>query len=122
MEISGRVTHGKGQGGKIGFPTANLPIECANGAEYGVYAACAIIKGMQYPAVVNIGVHPTLPEGEPSVEAHILDESVALYGEELTLTLLTYLRPERKFGSVAELGSQIASDADAARQICAQRK
>ncbi|MDR2505155.1 MAG: riboflavin kinase [Oscillospiraceae bacterium] len=118
--IVGRVAHGKGQGGKIGFPTANLPIDCAQGVEYGVYAARAIIKGGCYPAVVNVGAHPTLPEGAPSVEAHILDESAELYGEELALELLAYLRSERKFESVAQLGRQIASDVDAARQICAR--
>jgi len=114
--VSGTVVRGKRLGRALGFPTANLaPPPDKALPPYGVYAAWALAEGETYPAVLNIGAHPTAPEGGPTVEVHLLDAAPDLYGKRLTASLEAWLRPERKFESLAALGAQIARDAERAR-------
>ena len=67
------------------------------------------------PAVVNIGVQPTLPSGKVTVEAHVLDGEPELYGQDVTLELGNLIRSERKFESAEALTAQIRKDQAAAR-------
>lgn len=115
--VSGTVERGKGLGRTLGFPTANLSLS-ANKAlpPFGVYAARARVEGVRYPAVLNIGAHPTLPEGAPTIEIHLLDAAPALYGRHAEAALEAWLRHERKFESVAALREQITRDVQAARE------
>lgn len=135
--LSGRVTSGYGRGSKqIGVPTANLPSSAlAEGGTVeflsragdggatagsldtlprGVYVAWAGLRGEVYPAVVNVGLSPTFEDAqnpETIAEAHILDPIESdFYGEQLTLILLGFIRPERKFPSFDELLAAIRSD------------
>ena len=68
-----------------------------------------------YPAVMNVGRHPTLPEGHVTVEAYVLDQRINLYGKPVRLTFMSYRRPERSFESVEALRAQIRQDASDAR-------
>lgn len=114
--MTGRVTDGKHVGRTMGYPTAN--VEPPRGKvlpAYGVYACCLTVEGHGYPAVVNVGRHPTLPEGNITVEAHVLDACLMLYGKKVRLDFLHFQRPERKFGGVEELQRQITQDARDAR-------
>ena len=113
--IRGRVEGGKGQGTKLGFSTANLSIECAADIPYGVYAAETDYQGNCYLSIVNIGAHPTLPEGPPTVEVHILDQSFPLYGETLCVRLTKFIRPEKRFDTVDALRKQVQLDMDCVR-------
>jgi riboflavin kinase/FMN adenylyltransferase len=109
--VAGRVVGGKRLGRAIGFPTANLAYE-ESGAypSDGVYAAFAEIDGARYAAVLNQGKHPTLPEGPRTIEAHLINFSGDLYGREMALHYVAYLRPERKFESPDALGRQLRED------------
>ena len=121
--VSGRVTTGKRLGRTLGFPTANVgvPAEKALPA-FGVYC-CLLRDGEQrYPAVVNIGRHPTVPEGGVTVEAYALDRELTLYGEDVCLELMHRMRPERRFESVAALREQIRLDAEEARNWWRKRE
>ena len=60
---------------------------------------------------MNVGRHPTLPEGHVTVEAYVLDACLQLYGKKVRLSLMNFQRPERRFDDVEELKSQIAQDA-----------
>lgn len=113
--LEGTVIHGKHLGRKIGIPTANtlLPEETVIPC-FGVYASR--VNGI--PAVTNIGVRPTLEDGEtPTVESRLLDFSGDLYGKTIKVELLHYLRPERKFASVEELKEQIQLDTEATKTL-----
>ena len=114
--LTGPVANGKHIGRTMGFPTANvsLPRDKALPA-FGVYACWLETSKAYYPAVVNVGRHPTLPEGHVTVEAYALDERLSLYGERVRLTFLRFQRPERRFDGVEELRAQIARDADECR-------
>ena len=69
------------------------------------------------PAVVNIGIQPTLPSGIVTAEAHVLDGSPMLYGQRVRLTLRSMIRPERKFPSVEALQKQIRNDREEALRL-----
>jgi len=113
---TGRVVAGDHRGTEIGFPTANLDIRAGLVVPArGVYAAVAVLEGARIPAVVNIGVRPTFDGVREVVEAHLLDFTADLYGRDLTLEFVDRLRPEERFGSVAELVEQIGEDVEAAR-------
>ena len=109
--LTGTVAAGKHQGRGLGFPTANIePWKRKALPRYGVYTCLAETDGKIFPAVVNIGVQPTMPSGKITVEAHILNDCTDLYGSKVRLKLITMLREERKFDSPAMLKAQITKD------------
>jgi len=122
--VGGRVIAGDGRGRQLGFPTANLEVAGLALPPAGVYAAHARWANRMAEAVVNIGRRPTvdLDRKDLTVEAHLLDSRVDLYGQDLELILGERLRDERAFGSLAELKAQIARDAASARSILAVGK
>ena len=109
--IKGRVLHGRAVGRSIGFPTANIAIESGRVLPLsGVYSTAIPIDGKLYLGVTNIGTCPTFEERAVHLETHIIDYSGDLYGKELRIFLLDFLRPEMAFSSVEELKMQINVD------------
>ena len=105
------VIHGEKRGKKIGFPTANLAI--TEGKIYpppGVYLTAALYKGKLYKALTNIGVNPTFPGKQRSIETHILNFSEEIYGQQLTVFFLEKIRDEMKFQDIQTLQKQIRDD------------
>lgn len=113
------VEHGKALGRKIQFPTINQPIPSAMILpRLGVYATMAEIEGRIYAGVTNIGVRPTVEQGmAPRAETYLIGFSGDLYGREIPVQFLSFLRPEQKFDSVDTLRSQISKDAAKAAEI-----
>ncbi len=118
--IAGKAEVGARRGRKLGFPTANLALPPGRLAPaFGVYACWAWREDRGYPAVVNVGVRPSFDNGQPTVEAHLLDFDENLYGETLGLSFVQRLRDEKRFADIADLVTQIRSDTDAARRVLA---
>jgi riboflavin kinase/FMN adenylyltransferase len=122
--ITGEVIPGDGRGHTIGIPTANLNPwheQLLPGA--GVYACQAwTADDKVYQAATNIGVRPTF-DGSGSyqhVEAHLLDYTGDLYGQNIHLDFLTRLRGEQKFASAQALVAQIQEDITKIRQLSSQ--
>jgi riboflavin kinase/FMN adenylyltransferase len=115
--LAGTVVRGDGLGHQLGFPTANLDTTGLALPPNGVYAVHAAVHGKQHRAVLNIGHRPTLQSAapQPRVEAHLIDFTGELYGQELEVTFVEKLRPEKKFPSLADLRAQIARDILAAQ-------
>ena len=112
--FAGRVVAGKRLGRRLGFPTAN--IETAEETPgRGVYAARAEADGGRYRAVMNIGRHPTAPDGPPTIEVHFLDFAGDLYGHDVTIEPVRFLRAERRFDSLEALRAQLERDCARAR-------
>ncbi|CRZ34449.1 riboflavin kinase/FMN adenylyltransferase [Herbinix hemicellulosilytica] len=112
--VFGRVLHGKKIGRTLGMPTINL-IPPANKLlpPRGVYISRTIIDGKAYPGMTNIGVKPTVGNEEPvGIETYIYDFNMNLYGQEVSVEFLKYIRPEIKFGSLDELKHRMAEDLD----------
>jgi riboflavin kinase/FMN adenylyltransferase len=118
--IHGKVIPGDGRGSTIGIPTANLEIAQERAVPAaGVYVCLAGVAGKTYPAVTNIGMRPTFEKTPvaPRIETHILDFSGDIYGTQISLAFVDFLRPEQKFNSVDELVAQIRADIEKGREI-----
>src|SRR3989449_2063439 len=114
--ILGTVVRGDDLGKKIGFPTANLSAHNEQFPPNGVYFAQAILNGVIYPGVVNLGYRPTVSsEKDRILEIHVFDFDRDIYGSDLEVRFVRYLRPEKKFESVEALARQIALDVKQAR-------
>ncbi|AIQ64405.1 riboflavin biosynthesis protein RibF [Paenibacillus stellifer] len=123
--LRGVVEHGEQRGRTIGFPTANLRLEDRYVIPAkGVYAVLAHLDGDVLPGVMNVGVKPTFHEGvtAPTFEVHLLHFSGDVYGREMTVELVEFIRPERKFDSIDALVSQIRLDAETAENLLKNKK
>ena len=116
-EIRGEVVHGDKLGRVLGWPTANLWIGRHLEPARGVYAVTiALPDGTEAKGVANIGRRPTLG-GDPQtrLEVFIFDWSGDLYGQEIGVRLVHFLRPDAKFDGLEALKAAIAEDARNAR-------
>src|SRR6266446_308231 len=118
--ILGTVVSGDDRGKKIGFPTANLSAHNEQFPPNGVYFAQAMLDGVIYPGVLNLGYRPTVSsEKDRVLEIHLFDFDRDIYGGDLEVRFVRYLRPEKKFESVDMLARQIALDVKQARDLAA---
>ena len=124
--ILGTVQKGKALGGKIGFPTLNLPWSPEAQPPLGVYAGRVqeLNSGQVLPAVANYGLRPTIEEdaSEPILEVHCLESpnsSIWQAGATLSMSLDIFLRSERKFLGLEELKDQIRKDCEQAKNYLA---
>jgi len=123
VSVLGTVVHGQGRGGSLGFPTANLEVRSEAFPPLGVYAVRVLTADGPLPAVMNYGLRPTFQQDTRHAvfEIHVLDRSdLHLYGQNLEVELVEFLRREQRFESVAELVAQIARDCEAARAVFAE--
>ncbi|MCM1291401.1 MAG: bifunctional riboflavin kinase/FAD synthetase [Prevotella sp.] len=123
--ISGKVTHGQALGRTIGFPTANLDVDPSLLLPRpGVYVAEANLdNGQTLPAVVNIGLRPTVSDkNNTTIEAHLINWSGDLYDSKLTLHFIERLRDEERFANLEALKTQIRKDIINAGRIFNCRK
>jgi riboflavin kinase / FMN adenylyltransferase len=116
--ILGTVKTGEKFGRKLGFPTANLSAHSEQFPPNGVYIAEARLGGNLYRGVANLGYRPTVSAGDPErlLELHLFDMNKDIYGEEIEVRFLRYLRSEQKFENVEALAAQISRDVAQARE------
>lgn len=119
--ILGTVVRGDNLGKKIGFPTANLSAHSEQFPPNGVYLADAWVGGTLHHGVVNLGVRPTIGSGksERILEIHLLDFNRDIYGQDVEVRFVKYLRAEQKFENVDALVHQIDLDVRKARELSA---
>jgi riboflavin kinase/FMN adenylyltransferase len=119
--ILGTVTPGDDLGKKLGFPTANLSAHNEQFPPDGVYLAEARLEGALYRGVVNLGYRPTVSTNNSKrvLEIHLLDFKRNIYGQNLEVRFLRYLRPEKKFETLDALVRQISLDVRQARELSA---
>ena len=115
--LSGTVVHGNGIGRAIDFPTANIaPQSSKILPKTGVYEV--LVHGADEaakPAILNIGTNPTVGNADLTIEVHIPSFSGDLYGHDLTIEFLRYIRAEKRFENLEALRVQIQSDVDSIR-------
>ena len=116
--LTGVVTSGKQLGRNLGFPTANLPFPAELAVpKFGVYVCAAYVNGEAYMAVTNLGVRPSVNGEGIIAEVHLLDFAGDLYGKEMTIAFLSFLRPEKKFASLEELTAEIQKNVTQTRNF-----
>lgn len=111
--FEGKVVHGKKRGNQIGYPTANLAEidDTKLIPKNGVYSVEAELNGLLHRGMMNIGFNPTFEdEGQRSIEVHIFDFDGDLYGVQLRVFVLKYLRTEKRFSDLGELIKQMDTD------------
>ncbi|MEX0591859.1 MAG: bifunctional riboflavin kinase/FAD synthetase [Nitriliruptoraceae bacterium] len=119
--VVGNVIQGDGRGRTIGVPTANVDVapEIVVPA-HGVYAGRMAVDGEWLPCVTNVGVRPTVAHEQlalPTVESHLIDRDIDLYGREVTVTFAHRLRAEQRFDGLDQLVDQIRRDIAAAKTL-----
>lgn len=112
--VIGKVTHGRGIGKTLGFPTANVSVSEDKLLPNGVFAAKVAADGKTYRAIINIGNTPTFEIARNTFEVHILDFNGDLYGKSIKVSIVKYIRPITKFSSPDELRSQLNHDREVA--------
>lgn len=116
--LTDTVAHGKKLGGTLGFPTVNLRFQPGVLVPaHGVYATRVTFEnGESRPAVTNIGVRPTVDDGDRvTVEGFILDFQGDLYGQTVRMEFYKRLRGERKFPSLEALKDEVMRNAEQTR-------
>lgn len=109
-EMRGRVVLGRGMGHDLHFPTANLDIPQKLVPKDGVYSALARYDGRDYAALVSIGTNPTFDGSQRTVEAWLRDFHETIYGRELALRDLRFVREQQRFETVEALKEQMDRD------------
>jgi len=118
--LEGKVTTGDRIGRKFGFPTANIKVNDKDKIlpSKGVYAAFVHSSGKKYSGMVYIGRRPTKAgRGEKRIEVHLFDFTGDLYGKNLQLELVGFIRKEKRFGSFEDLKKQLFSDRETAIKV-----
>ena len=121
--IEGLVVGGEQRGRELGYPTTNMSIEGLHPPKFGVYAVLVDVldgphKG-SYKGAASLGVRPMFNGETPNLETFIFDFSGDLYGADLLVALVDYLRPEETFDSLEAFIAQMDADCDRARNILA---
>lgn len=110
--LTGTIAKGKGLGRQIEFPTANLTIEETYKLvpKNGVYVVKSAFGGSTVFGMMNIGFNPTVNGTSKTIEIHFFNFDEDLYGQKMQVHLLTRLRDEKKFNSLADLKAQLLKD------------
>lgn len=116
--ITGTVYRGNHIGTGLDMPTANiLPDIDVSGYEKGVYYTVTTVDGNDYKSISNLGCKPTVNDTDViNLETFLFDYEGELYGKEITVKLLEFRRPERKFKDLEELKEVVHSDFAAGRE------
>jgi riboflavin kinase/FMN adenylyltransferase len=122
--IEGPVIGGEQRGRELGFPTANMSIDGLHPPKFGVYAVLVdVLDGPHagsYRGASSVGVRPMFGENTANIETFLFDFSGDLYGAQLSVALVDYLRPELKFDGLEALISQMDADCARCREILAE--
>jgi riboflavin kinase/FMN adenylyltransferase len=115
--VSGHVRHGEKRGRDLGFPTANIALPDTTPLAPGIYAVRAELRRGTYEGVASFGRRPTFDNGHPLLEVYLFDMTQDLYGQDIKVEFVRYLRPELKFDSVDALVTQMQQDSSSARAL-----
>ena len=115
--LTGTVEHGRSFGRTIDMPTANIiPREDVSELSFGVYYSIITVDGASYRAITNLGRRPTVEDGDfINAESFIYDFRGDLYDRDISVKLLEFRRPEKKFDSFDELTEAMHEDLEAGK-------
>lgn len=115
--LCGLVVEGNHEGRKIDFPTANLELDYPYVfPKEGVYIGYGYFMSRKRKAIIAVGTHPTIHQLlKPIIEVHIIDFNEAIYGHELYVDFVSYIRPIKQFESLEKLKEQLIKDEEKAK-------
>ena len=120
--LRGLVVRGDQRGRALGFPTANLDVRAGGeGSKLipppGIYAVRGIVRSGTYDGALHLGPRPTFRGSPPTIELHLLDFHEDVYGEEVRVDFVRYLREIEPFQSSEALIHQMREDVNQARKV-----
>tara|TARA_B100000575_G_scaffold216021_1_gene176713 strand:+ start:866 stop:1795 length:930 start_codon:yes stop_codon:yes gene_type:complete len=118
-KIVGEVKEGDKRGREIGFPTANIMMNNLIKPDFGVYAVRVEYNNNTFNGIANFGVRPTFDKTKsfPILEVHLFNFSDNLYGKEIVISFVDFIRKEKKFNGLESLKSQIQLDINIAKDL-----
>ena len=117
--VSGKVVGGAKRGTGLGFPTANVPMPKGTALGHGIYAVRAHVGREHHDAAAYLGTRPTFDDGKPVLEVFLLDYDGDLYGREIDVEFVDFIRADRRFETIEALKEQMAKDVARVRQVLA---
>jgi riboflavin kinase/FMN adenylyltransferase len=117
--IAGEVTGGDKRGHGLGFPTANISVPPGFALKHGIYAVRVWVGGERYHGAAYLGTRPSFDDGAPVIETFLFDFSGDLYGQEMELEVIAFLRGDEKFDSATALVAQMQADCEMAGRLLA---
>ncbi len=117
--VSGEVVGGAKRGTGMGFPTANIVLPIGTPLAYGIYAVFVDIEGRRYQGAAYLGTRPTFDNGPPVLEVFLFDFDDDLYGREIEVSFVAFIRSDRRFDTMEALMVQMTADCEKARQLLA---
>jgi riboflavin kinase / FMN adenylyltransferase len=117
--IRGRVVGGAKRGTGLGYPTANVPMPKGTVLGHGIYAVRAEVDGQCHDAAAYLGTRPTFDDGKPVLEVFLLDFDGDLYGHDMSVEFIGFVRGDRKFDSAEALVEQMDRDVAQTRDLLA---
>lgn len=115
--VSGDVVGGAKRGTGLGFPTANVPMPRGTALGHGIYAVRTYIGDERYDGAAYLGTRPTYDDGKPVLEVFMFDFDGDLYGREIAVEFIDFVRADRKFDSSEALIAQMQQDCARAQSI-----
>ncbi|MGO4572961.1 bifunctional riboflavin kinase/FAD synthetase [Microvirga sp. 2TAF3] len=118
--VRAEVRHGDKRGRVLGYPTANmrLPDDCR--LRYGIYAVRALVDGRLVDGVASFGRRPTFDNGAPLLEVHLFDFEGDLYGKNIDVEFIDWIRGEERFDGIEALIARMDRDSEEARRMLAE--
>ena len=112
FNLTGKIVKGDGLGKKINYPTANIFIEETYKIipKDGVYLVETIIKDELFNGMMNIGHRPTIGKNVKSIEVHLFNFNEDIYGQVISIKMISKIRDEKKFSSIQALKEQLVKD------------
>jgi len=117
---AGEVIHGEKRGRELGFPTANIRLDPSCKLKQAIYAVRAHVGGKTHDAVASYGRRPQFDNGAPLLETFLFDFAGDLYGQEMTVEFVSFIREEAKFDGLDALIAQMNRDSEQAKALLRQ--
>ena len=110
---------GAQRGRTVGFPTANVDVPPRKALPLGVFAVEVATDSGRFGGMANVGPRPSFPDAPPSLEVHLFDVETELYGQEITVGFIGFIRHQVTFAGIEALKRQLGEDARSARALLA---
>lgn len=117
--VSGKIIGGAKRGSGLGYPTANIPMPKGTALAHGIYAVRAHVDGEAHNAAAYLGTRPTFDDGMPVLEVFLIDFEGDLYGHDMEVEFVDFIREDRKFHSEQALIGQMDEDVKKVRKVLA---
>ncbi len=116
--VAGKVVGGAKRGTGLGYPTANVPMPRGTALGHGIFAVRVHLPdGTHHHGAAYLGTRPTFDDGKPVLEVFLFDFDEDLYGREIAVEFIGFIRPDRKFDSAEALVAQMDKDCAEARRM-----